>query len=66
MMKRGISFLLAFILCFSMISTVFANDLVDVNYNDSNMIITVADEDGNDIQYQITEESTEIPIYGVK
>ncbi len=71
MKKRITNLLIVLILCFSIIPTSFASEASNVNYKNGTMSITmsiiVADENGKDKQYNITEGSMiEVPIYMAK
>jgi hypothetical protein len=66
-MKKIISIFLVLILCMAMVPSAFAADSLDTENNDVVTSITVSDENGNDVQYDLKNNSvTEIPIYGSK
>lgn len=70
MKKRITSFMsliLVLILCFSMTTTAFASELPAEQAGEYICTITVADEYGNDVQYEIYDNTiTDIPIYAAK
>lgn len=61
------SLVLALVLSLSLSVTAFASELPTDQSNDVVSIITVADENGNDVQYELRKDTvTDIPIYAVK
>lgn len=61
------SLILVLVMCFSMSTTAFASELPNEQAEDYIGTITVADEYGNDVQYEIYDNAvTNIPIYAAK
>lgn len=64
-MKRITSIILAMVLCFSMSINAFASETSSKQEPVS--VITVADENGKDVQYELYDNSTiNIPLYAAK
>lgn len=66
-MKKITSLVLALVLSLSISVTAFASELPPEQSDDVVTTITVADENGNDVQYELRKDTvTDIPIYAVK
>ena len=66
-MKKITSLVLALVLSLSLSVTAFASELPIESANEVVTTITVADENGNDVQYELRKDTvTDIPIYAVK